>query len=140
MKGLDRRFVGYVRHFGLLGETACRVSVDSDKELLGSEYARKRRIQFPVGLLGDVEYSVTFFDHADGTTALGCKPRSATSRHKGELIYVLPTVFYEKALENDSFGGAADDYFTVAQLTSAKRFETWMQNVIPYIGSFAGLV
>ncbi|MDR2174606.1 MAG: hypothetical protein LBO82_01545 [Synergistaceae bacterium] len=140
MKGLDRRFVGYVRHFGLLGEITCRVSMDSDKELLGSEYARKRRIQFPAGLLGDVEYAVTFFEHAGGTTALGCKPRGATARHKGELIYVLPTLSYEKALESDSFGGTADDYFTIAQLTSAKRFETWMQHVIPYIGSFVGLV
>jgi hypothetical protein len=140
LKGLDRRFVGYVRHFGLLDGLTCRVSMDSDKELLDGEYARKRRIQFPAGLLGDVEYSVTFFEHADGTTALGCKPRSATSRHKGELIYTLPTPFYEEALKNDSLGGAADDYFTIAQLTSAKRFETWMQNVIPYIGSFAGLV
>jgi hypothetical protein len=140
MKGMDRRFTGYVRHFSLLNELTCRVSMDSDKELLGGEFSRKRRIQFPVGLLGDVEYSVTFFEHAGGTTALGCKPRSTTSRHKGELIYSLPTLFYEKALENDSFGGAADDYYTVAQLTSAKRFETWMQNVIPYIASFAGLV
>jgi hypothetical protein len=140
LMGLDRRFVGYVRHFGLLGETTCRVSTDSDKELLNEGYARKRRIQFPVGLLGDVEYAVTFFEHDDGVTALGCKPRSVTLRHKGELIYVFPTLFYEKALENDSFGGTADDYFTVVQLTSAKRFETWMQNVIPYIGSFAGLV
>jgi hypothetical protein len=140
LKGLDRRFVGYVRHFALLSEIACRVSMDSDKELLEGEYTRKRRIQFPVGLLGDVEYSVTFFEHADGVTALGCKPRSVTSRHKGELIYTLPTPFYEKALAADSFGGASDDYFTVAQLASAKRFEAWMQNVVPYIGPFAGLV
>jgi hypothetical protein len=140
MKGLDRRFVGYVRHFDLLDEMTSRVSSDSDKELLDGEYARKRRIQFPAGLLGDVEYSVTFFEHADGITALGCKPKSATLRHKGELIYTFPTLFYEKALTDDSLGGSPDDYFTVAQLTSAKRFEAWMRNVVPYIGSFAGLV
>ncbi|MDR1648991.1 MAG: hypothetical protein LBR71_01915 [Synergistaceae bacterium] len=137
---LDRRFVAYVRHFVLLGDLTYRVSMDSDKELLESEYTRKRRIQFPVGLLGDVEYAVTFFEHADGTTALGCKPRSATARHKGELIYTFPTALYEKALADDALGGAADEYFSVAQLTSAKRFETWMQHVVPYIGPFAGLV
>jgi hypothetical protein len=87
-----------------------------------------------------VEYSVTFFEHPDGVAALGCKPQSVTSRHKGELIYTLPAVLYEKALIDDSFGGAADEYFSIALLTSAKRFETWMQNVVPYIGPFAGLV
>jgi hypothetical protein len=140
VRGLYRRFVGYVRHFGALSETTCRVSLDSDKELLDEEYARKRRIRFPAGLLGDVEYSVTFFDRADGNTALGCKPLNATSRHKGELIYAFPTSLYEKALTDDSFGGAPDDYFTVAQLTSAKRFETWMRNIIPCIEAFAALV
>jgi hypothetical protein len=140
MNGLDRRFTGYVRHFSLLGKITHRVSMDSDKELLDGGYTRKRRIQFPLGLLGDVEYAVTFFEHDDGSTALGCKPRSATLRHKGELIYTLPTALYEKALNDDAFGGAPDDYFTVAQLASAKRFESWMHNVIPYIGSFSGLV
>jgi hypothetical protein len=140
IKGIDRRFVGYIRHFGLLNELTRRVSMDSDTELLEGEYSRKRRIQFPAGILGDVEYSVTFFDHAGGGMALGCKPLSMTARHKGELIYTLPTAQYEKALADDSFGGAPDEYFSVALLTSAKRFETWMQNVVPYIGPFVGLV
>jgi hypothetical protein len=140
LKGLDRRFVSYVRHFAALDDLTRRESSDSDKELLDGEFTRKRRIRFPIGLLGDVEYSVTFFEHADGTSALGCKPLSATPRHKGELIYTFPTSLYEKALLDDSMGGSPDDYFTVAQLTSAKRFQIWMQNVVPYIGSFAGLV
>jgi hypothetical protein len=139
LKGLDRRFVGYVRHFGALEGLTCRETSDSDSELLDGGYTRKRRIQFSAGILGDVAYSVTFFEHTGGTSALGCRPLSATLRHKGELVYVFPTSLYEKALTDDSLGGTADDYFTVAQLTSAKRFETWMRNVVPYVGSLAGL-
>ncbi|MDR2528640.1 MAG: hypothetical protein LBD04_06450 [Synergistaceae bacterium] len=136
LMGLGRKFVAYVRHFAALNAVETRISLDSDKELQDQGYARKRRIEFPSGLLGDVDYSVTFFDREDRVMALGCKPRAATSRHKGELLYLFPTSIYEQALTNDSLGGAPDDYFTVAQLTTAKTFDAWVNNILPYITSF----
>jgi hypothetical protein len=139
LMGLGRKFVAYVRHFEALNKITAFTSYDSDKELQDDNYGRKRRIDFPVGLLGDVEHSVTFFEREDGMMALGCKPRGATLRHKGELVYSFPSAVYAQALADDSFGGSADDYFTVAQLASAKAFEQWMDNVIPYVASFAGL-
>ena len=138
--GLGRKFAGYVRHFAALDKIAARESPDSDKELQGGGYARKRRIVFPVGLLGNVEYSVTFFEREGGAMALGCKPKGVTMRHKGELLFSFPSFLYEEALAHDSFGGSLDDYFTVVQIASAKGFEMWMNNVVPYIAPFSGLV
>jgi hypothetical protein len=140
LKGLGRKLVGYIRHFESLDKITIHTSLDSDKEMQDSGYARKRRIEFPAGLLGNVDYSVTFFDREDSAMALGCKPRSVTSRHKGELIYEFPTSVYEQALVHDSFGGSPDDYFTVTQLASAKAFEAWMSNIVPYVASFAGFL
>jgi hypothetical protein len=139
LMGLGCKFAAYVRHFGVLDKIGTFTSYDSDKELQDNHYTRKRRIEFPVGLLGDVEHSVTFFEREDGMMALGCKPRGATLRYKGERVYSFPSAVYAQALADDSFGGSADDYFTVAQLASAKAFEQWMSNVVPYISSFAGL-
>lgn len=139
LRGLGRKFVGYVRHYSLLDFIETRVSLDSDKELQEKGFSRKRRLAFPEGHLGDVAYSVTFFENEDGTTALGCKPKAATLRHKGELIYTFPTERYEEALVADTLGGASDDYFTVGQLAAAKSFQVWSENVVPYISSFAGL-
>ncbi|MDR2180904.1 MAG: hypothetical protein LBP21_11405 [Synergistaceae bacterium] len=139
LMGLGRKFVAYVRHFHAVNQIAASASYDSDKELQGSHYTRKRRVEFPVGLLGNVEHSVTFFEREDGMMALGCKPRGSTSRQKAELIYSFPSAVYTQAVTDDSFGGSPDDYFTVAQLTSAKAFEQWMNNIIPYIAPFAGI-
>ncbi|MDR1376696.1 MAG: hypothetical protein LBJ22_04220 [Synergistaceae bacterium] len=137
LMGLGRKFVAYVRHFEAVDKIKTATSYDSDKELQTDRYTRKRRIEFPAGLLGDVEHSVTFFEREDGMMALGCKPKSVTSRHKGDLIYSFPSAVYTQALTDDSFGGSPDDYFTVAQLASAKTFEQWMNNILPYSASFA---
>ena len=117
--GLGRKFVSYVRHFDALKEIEMRTSPDSDKELMDANYARKRRIEFQERSIGDVAYSVTFFEREDGGMAFGCKPKAASARHKGELIYSMPASVYAKALDDDSLGGAADDYFTITQLASA---------------------
>jgi hypothetical protein len=140
LMGLGRKFAGYVRHFDALKAIETRTSDDSNRELQDGGYTRKRRIEFPVGLLGDVEYSVTFFEREDGRMALGCKPRAATLRHKGDLIYSLPVSVYEQALIHDTLDGAPDDYFTVTQLTSAKGFERWAGNVNLYVPSLTGAV
>jgi hypothetical protein len=156
LKGLGRKFVGYVRHFDMLDTMTVQASLDSDKELLDAGYVRKRRLNFPAGLLGSVDSAVTFFDREDGMMALGCKPRIKTSlrgngglyyasppqksQEKQELIYALPKERYETALLRDSFSGAADDYFTVGQLVGAKIFEAWCDNIAPFISYFAGFV
>ena len=138
--GLSRKFVAYVRHFEALKEIEMRTSPDSDKELQDANYSRKRRIEFQDGSIGDVAYSVTFFEREDGAMALGCKPRATTSRHSGELIYSLPASIYAQAVIDDSFGGAADDYFTVTQLLSAKSFEKWSNAITTYAGSLTGAI
>jgi len=137
--GLGRKFAGYARHFDALKEMEIRTSLDSDKELQEAGYSRNRRVEFQGGAIGDVAYSVTFFER-DGALALGCKPRTTTSRHKGELIYSLPSATYAQALVNDTLGGASDDYFTIAQLVSAKAFEMWSNSVVTYVGSLVGAI
>ena len=154
MKGLGRKFVGYVRHMDLMNGITVWASLDSDKDLLNDGYARKRRVDFPVGILGSVDTTVTFFEREDGMMALGCKPKIRTSsagggglyyasppqksHEKQELVYTFSKTLYEEALKRDSFGGATDDYFTVGQLSSAKIFEAWSNNISPYIAYFAG--
>ena len=138
--GLGRKFVGYVRHFEALKEIEIRTSPDSDKELLAANYSRKRRIEFQEKAIGDVPYSVTYFEREDGAIAFGCKPKAATLRHKGDLLYSMPAAVYAQALVNDALGGTADDYFTIAQLISAKSFEKWSSNVLACISSLTGPV
>jgi hypothetical protein len=155
LKGLGRRFVGYVRHFDMLDSMTVQASFDSSKEIQDAGYVRKRRLNFPVGLLGRVETAVTFFDREDGMMAIGCKPRIKTSvgggglyyasppqksQEKRELIYTLPRDSYETALLRDAFSGAADDYFTVGQLIGAKIFEAWSNVVAPLISCLADSV
>jgi hypothetical protein len=155
LKGLGRKFAGYIRHFDTLNTMTVQASLDSDKELQDSGYARKRRLNFPAGLLGAVETAVTFFDREDGMMALGCKPRikkstgggglyyaspPQKSQEKQELIYTIPKDRYETALLRDAFMGAPDDYFTVGQLVGGKIFGAWCNNLVPFISYFAGFV
>ncbi|MDR1378435.1 MAG: hypothetical protein LBJ36_05230 [Synergistaceae bacterium] len=155
LKSLGRKFVGYVRHMEKLSDITVWASLDSDKDLLGDGYTRKRRVDFPAGLLGNIDTVVTFFEREDGMMALGYKPKlkrsmgsgagfyyaspPQKSQEKQELIYTLPIFLYKKALLDDSLGGAADDYFTVGQLTSAKMFEAWCDSLIPYIAYFVSM-
>jgi hypothetical protein len=154
LRGLGRKFAGYARHIGMLDKIAVWASVDSDKELQDGGYARRRRIDFSAGLLGSGDVVVTFFEREDGMMALGCKPKLKFSRGSGsglyyaippqksyekqELVYTFPRSSYERALELDAFGGSHDEYFTVGQLTSAKIFEAWCDNLTSYISYFAG--
>jgi hypothetical protein len=155
LRGLGRKFVGYVRHMDKLNDITVWASLDSDKDLLDDGYARKRRVVFPAGLLGNADTSVTFFEREDGMMALGYKPKQKSSaggggglyyasppqksQEKQELVYTLPVSVYEKALLDDSYGGRADDYFTVGQLTAAKMFEAWCESLVPYIAYFASM-
>jgi hypothetical protein len=156
LKGLERKFVGYVRNVESLDNILVRAALDSDKELQESGYGRTRRIDFPAGLMGTGDTTVTFFTREDGMMALGCKPKikrspasggglyyaapPQKSQEKQELIYTFPTTVYERARELDSIKGTPDDYFSVGQLVSAKIFEAWSNNLMPYINYFAGLM
>ena len=140
LMGLGYKLAAFIRHFDAVDRIEERISMDSDKELQEQGYERKRRLTFPDGTLGDVPYSVTFFDGEQGRMALGCKPRAATLRHKGELIYSFPTEVYEQALLHDTLGGPADDFFSVTQLAWARQFRNWYDNVALYVSSFAGLI
>lgn len=138
LMGLGRKFVGFVRHFDSIDRMSVQISLDSDRELQNEKYLRKRRIELPAGIIGDVEYSVTFFEREDGMMALGCKPKAATLKHRGELVHAFPGSVYAQALADDAFGGAPDDYYTIMQLVSAKEFAAWLAMVAPYVSSFAG--
>lgn len=139
MMGLGRKFVGFVRHFDAVGKITVRISHDNNKDLQKEEYLRKRRIELPAGIIGDVQYSVTFFEREDGMMALGCKPQAATLKHRGELIYSFPASIYGQALANDAFDGTPDEYYTIMQLVSAKEFAEWLEKLAPYVMSIAGL-
>ena len=138
--GLGYKLAAFVRHIEAVDQIEERISLDSDKELQEQGYERKRRLAFPDGSVGDVSYSVTFFDGEQGQIALGCKPKAATLRHKGELIYTFPAELYEKALLQDTLGGPADDFYTVTQLAWARQFRNWYDKVALYVSSFAGLI
>jgi len=140
LMGLGFKLAAFIRHFDAVDRIEERISTDSDKELQDQEYKRKRRLPFPDGSIGDVPYSVTFFDDEQGRMALGCKPRSATLRHKGELVYSFPTEVYERALLHNTLGGPSDDFFSVTQLVWARQFRNWYDNVALYVSSFAGLL
>ncbi len=138
--GLGYKLAAFIRHFDAVDRIEERILMDSDKELQEQEYKRKRRLAFPDGTLGDVPYSITFFDDEQGRMALGCKPRAATLRHKGELVYSFPTEVYEQALLHDTLGGPADDFYSVTQLVWARQFRNWYNDVALYVSSFAGLL
>lgn len=138
--GLGHKLTAFIRHFESVDRIDESISLDSDKELQEQGYVRKRRLPFPDGTVGDVSYSVTFFDDEQGRMALGCKPKAATLRHKGELIYKFPTEVYEQALLDNTLGGPTDDFFSVTQLARARQFRNWYDNVALYVSSFAGLM
>ena len=138
--GLGYKLAAFIRHFDAVNKIEQRISLDSDKELQEQGYERKRRLTFPDGTVGDVSYSVTFFDDEQGRMALGCKPKAATLRHKGELVYLFPSELYERALLDNTLGGPEDDFYTVTQLAWARQFQDWYDNVALYVSSFSGLV
>lgn len=140
LMGMGRKLVAFIRHFEAAKAIELRTSLDSDKELLDQGCVRKHRLAFQDGTIGDVSYAVTFFDDEKGRMALGCKPKAATLRHEGELIYVFPVEVYERALLHDTLGGPTDDFFTVTQLVWARQFRDWYDSVAPYVSSFAGLI
>jgi hypothetical protein len=68
--------------------------------------------------------------------AVGCQPVQLTDRHKGDMIFSLSADLYETLLDNDSFGGSRDDYFSLASILSAKLFHMWRERVNRFAGVF----
>ena len=120
---------GYVRHWAALDSISVETVLDSYDAMKERGFARKRRMQFPVGALGNVEYTVTLYSDGEGTLAVGCVPAQATDRHRGERVFTLPEAVYGQALRDDAFGGAEDDFFTLSTLLQAKLYEGWHRRI-----------
>ncbi len=123
------KMAGYVRHWAALDSISMETVLDSFDTMKERGFARKRRMQFPVGALGNVEYTVTLYSDGKGAMAVGCVPGQATDRHRGERVFTLPEEVYGQALRDDSFGGAEDDFFTLSALLQAKLYEGWHRRI-----------
>ncbi len=137
---LGFKLTSFIRHFYILGKIKIDYVDDSGKFLQEAGYEKQRRIDFNSGTLGDVPYRVTFFENPDeGMTAFGCNPRMQTARHRGDMLITLPTEIYKEALKLNTMSENEDDFFTLTRLLWAKQFETWYENLKPYVKGFAGL-
>lgn len=140
LMGLGRKLVAFLRHFENVPAIEVSTTMDAEKELKEQGYSRTRRLDFPTGSIGDVPYRVTVLEREDGQMALSCQPESATQRHQGELVYVMPMDVYNAALEHDTMGGPPDHFYTITQMAWACQFRQWLDCVTPYISNFAGLM
>lgn len=123
------KMAGYVRHWAALKCISLETVIDSYGTLKERGFVRKRRMQFPAGSIGNVEYTVTLYADGKGTLAVGCVPGRATDRHKGERVFTLPEAVYVQALRDDSFGGVEDGFFTLSTLLQAKLYEGWHRRI-----------
>jgi hypothetical protein len=131
-----RKMAGYVRHWHLLDRIVYETDLDSVETLKKRGFVRKQRLRLNAGDIGTVEYSVTLCFEEEGRMGIGCRPLQMTNRHKGEMIFTLPKEVYENALENDSFGGARDDYYSLSSLLSAKLFGMWKDRISRFSSVF----
>ncbi|MDI9371038.1 MAG: hypothetical protein GX181_09940 [Synergistaceae bacterium] len=131
-----RKMANYVRHWYIVDEIEYWTHFDSFQALKDKGFTRKQRVTLNVGDIGPVEYTVTIYADETGRMAVGCSPVQYTDRHQGDMIFTLPAELYEKALEDDSFGGAKDDYFTLSALISAKLFSMWKERVGSFVNVF----
>ncbi len=131
-----RKMSGYVRHWYLLDSIQYEIDLDSFETLKKRGFSRKQRLTLNAGDIGPVEYTVTLYYNAEGRMAIGCQPIQLTDRHKGEMIFTLPAELYETALDNDSFGGARDDFFSLSSILSAKLFGMWRERVQRFANVF----
>ena len=139
---LGHKLTAYIRHCYNLGDIEISYHDDSEKELQEAGFTRNRRIDFNTGTLGDVPYRVTFYaNEEEGLTAFGCNPRMQTSKHRGDMVIMIPTVIFNEAMKNDTMGGTSgNEFYTLTRLLWAKEFEEWYGSIKPYVRKFAGLV
>ena len=138
---LGHKLAAYIRHYYYVDQVSIEYVSESEKVLHDKGYNRLRRVDFNAGSLGDVPYRVTFFeDEANGMTAFGCVPRMQTSRHRGDMLIMVPTEVYKQALQNNTISGVEDDFFTITRLLWAKQFKEWYVNLIPYLKNITGLI
>ncbi|MBQ9565360.1 MAG: hypothetical protein IJU98_07205 [Synergistaceae bacterium] len=140
IKGFGHKLTAYIRHFDAVDQIETRTEFDSDKALEAEGYSKSRRFDFQPGSIGDVAYRVTWYENEEtGRMALGCVPKSVTSRHKDELIYTLPKALYDASVKMDTMSENMDDFFTMTQLVWAKQFKLWYDSVAFYVRPFSGL-
>ena len=138
---LGFKLTSFIRHFYILNEIKIDYVDDSEKTLLEAGYDRQRRIDFNTGTLGDVPYRTTFYENPEnGLTAFGCVPRMQTAKHRGDMVIIIPTEVYKHALKLNTMSENEDDFFTITRLLWAKQFESWYENLKPYVKGFAGLL
>lgn len=131
-----RKIAGYIRHWHALKHIQYETALDSLELLKGKGFTRKRRFEFPVGGLGAVEYTVTVYADKEENVAVGCVPRQRTKRHEGDMVFTFSRDTYERAINEDSFGGSGDEFFTLSMLLSAKLYERWQARVNRFTGVF----
>ncbi len=85
------------------------------------------------GIIGDVPYKVTFFEHRRASLWLWPEPRY--QRHK-ELNSPCRAAIYHTALKQDTMGGPEDDFCTTTQLAWACQFRVNKQRLATL--NFAG--
>lgn len=130
------KMAGYVRHWTALDSLSAETVIDSFDTMKERGFSRKRRLEFPAGPLGNVDYTVTIYAADQGRMAVGCVPRQTTDRHKGEMVFTMPAEVYEQALRDDSFGGAEDEFFTLSTLLQAKLYERWHRRINRFVDVF----
>ena len=129
-----RSVVVYMRHLPLLGGVSSSFLRDGYDALKERGYARRRRIPFPAGAIGSVEYKVTLCENAEsGMFAIVAAPEGLTDRHEGDIVLEMPMDAYGKACDSDAFGGARDEYDTIANLFSAVSFSRWIESVSRFL-------
>ena len=125
-----RHIVVYTRHLSFLGDISQSFLRDGYDVLRERGYVRTRRIPFSEGALGPVEYKVTLCSREeDGRFAVVAVPEKLTNRHDGDIVLEMPSETYERICDADSFGGARDEYDSIANLFSAMSFSRWIASV-----------
>jgi hypothetical protein len=77
---------------------------------------------------------VTLCENAEsGMFAVVAAPEGLTDRHEGDIVLEMPMDAYGKACDSDAFGGARDEYDTIANLFSAVSFSRWIESVSRFL-------
>lgn len=131
----------YIRHFEDIDKIGYEEGVfDSVAELQKREYSRKRRFNVPMGAIGDVEYTVTFFEKEDAPVAVACVPGAATARHERDIVFHIDSDVMRRAEGNDTIpGGNTDEHYSLSALIKAKQFSDWLERVAFFVSDFTGV-
>jgi hypothetical protein len=128
--GMGACLLFYLRHFEDLQKLRLEIGVyNSVDALQKQEYVRKRRMDVPAKVIGDVDYTVTFFEKEGLPNAFACSPRSVTARHEHDVVYHIPPDILAKIAKDDTMGGVADDLFSLFGIMRSAQFSNWLGRV-----------